>query len=113
MRKSSTSAHKALTCAAWRRLGRGSLATQLPTPVSGNGVQPSHKLADYLPASLVGAFNEAGDMHDLYPWQVGSSLLLQRAHPYSPDQMVVYNDVQLQAMRSRCMSALHSCHMLQ
>ena len=36
-------------------------------------MQPSRKLADYLPASLVGAFNEAGDMHDLYPWQVGYS----------------------------------------
>lgn len=41
--------------------------------MSGDGMQPSRKLADYLPASLVGAFNEAGDMHDLYPWQVGYS----------------------------------------
>ena len=83
----STINHKMLICAAWHRLGRGNVATQLPTPLSGDGLQPSRKLADYLPASLVGAFNEAGDMHDLYPWQVGSLLLLQHAQPYSPNNL--------------------------
>ena len=93
-----------LICAAWHRLGRGYLATQLPTPLSGDGLQPSCKLADYLPASLVGAFNEAGDMHDLHPWQVGSLLLLQHAQPCS---------MQAQALQYKCMSALHSRHGIQ
>ena len=53
MKMSSTSNHKVLTCGAWHRLGRGNLATQLPTPMSGNRLQPSCKLGR-LPARQPG-----------------------------------------------------------
>ena len=52
------------------RLSRSFQATQLPTPAPRQATGPSRKLVEYLPAEVVDAINGAGDMRDLYAWQV-------------------------------------------